>query len=257
MLRLALVGVNLPRAGSPYMRSDPQKPRVLAIETSGRLGSVALGVAGEPIDAAAFSTEANHAVELLPAIERLTARQGWPADSIDQFYVSAGPGSFTGLRIGITVARTLAMAVGAKVVAVPTVDVLACNTQDLPDPPEHLAVVLDAKRKQVYTAVFRLDGGRYRKVVDACVVDPSDLLARTSRPLALLGEGVAYHRSALAAPEVIALDEELNRPRAEVVLRLGWELACSGQFADVKTLVPIYLRRPEAEDLWNAWHGGG
>lgn len=239
------------------MRSDPQKPRVVAIETSGRLGSVALGVEGTPVDVVVFSGEANHAVELLPTIERLTARQGWPADSIDQFCVSVGPGSFTGLRIGITVARTLAMAVGAKVVAVPTVDVLACNALGLPDPPEHLAVVLDAKRKQVYAAVFRLDGGRYRKVGDACVMAPAELLARTARPLALLGEGVAYHRLALTAPEVSVLDEELSRPRAEVVLRLGWELACSGQFADPKSLVPIYLRRPEAEDLWNARHGRG
>jgi len=237
------------------MARNAQRPRVVAIETSGRLGSVALGVAGEPVDVVVFSTEANHAVELLPTIERLTAHRGWPADSIDQFYVSAGPGSFTGLRIGITVARTLAMAVGAKVVAVPTVDVLACNALDLPNPPEHLAVVLDAKRKQVYTGVFHLDGGRYRKVVDACVMAPADLLARTERPLAILGEGVAYHRSALAAPEVSVLDDQLNRPRAEVVLQLGWELACSGQLADVKTLVPIYLRRPEAEDLWNARHG--
>ena len=237
------------------MSCNPQRPRVVAIETSGRLGSVALGVAGELVDVVAFSTEANHAVELLPTIERLTSHRGWPADSIDQFYVSAGPGSFTGLRIGITVARTLALAVGAKVVAVPTVDVLACNALALPDPPAHLAVVLDAKRKQVYTAVFRLDVRRYRKVVDACVMAPADLLARTERPLAILGEGVAYHRSALTGPEVGVLDQELNRPRAEVVLELGWELACSGQFADVKTLVPIYLRRPEAEDLWSARHG--
>ncbi len=239
------------------MRSDPHDPHIVAIETSGRLGSVALGLAGEPVDVVAFSTEANHAVELLPTIERLTARQGWAADSVDQFYVSAGPGSFTGLRIGITVARTLAMAVGAKVVAVPTADVLAYNALDLPDPPEHLAVVLDAKRKQVYTAVFRLDGGWYRKVVDACVMVPADLLARTARPLALLGEGVAYHRSALTGSEVSVLDEELNRPRAEVVLELGWELAGSGHFADPRSLVPIYLRRPEAEDLWNARHGRG
>ena len=237
------------------MSSEPQGPRVVAIETSGRLGSVALGVAGELVDVVTFSAEANHAVELLPTIERLAARQGWAADSIDQFHVSAGPGSFTGLRIGITVARTLAMAVGAKVVAVPTVDVLACNALDLPDPPEHLAVVLDAKRKQVYTAVFRLDGGRYRKVVDACVMTPTELLARTARPLAVLGEGVAYHRSALTAPEVSMLDEELNRPRAEVVLRLGSVLAASGHFTDPVSLVPIYLRRPEAEDVWDARHG--
>lgn len=239
------------------MRNEPQKPRAIAIETSGRLGSVALGMAGEFLDVVAFSAEANHAVELLPTIERLTARYGWAPDSVDQFYVSAGPGSFTGLRIGITVARTLAMAIGAKVVAVPTVDVLACNALAMAESPEHLAVVLDAKRKQVYTAVFRLDGGRYRKVIDACVMAPAELLARTERPLAILGEGVAYHRSALTAPQVSVLDEKLNRPRAEVVLRLGWELACSGQYADPRSLVPIYLRRPEAEDVWDARRGEG
>lgn len=237
------------------MNQQQRKPRIVAIETSSRVGSVAIGLGPDMLERITFGAELNHAVELLPTIDQLTSRQGWPAGGVDHFYVSAGPGSFTGLRIGITVARALALAAGARVVAVPTVDVLAVNALDLPDPPANLAVVLDAKRRQVYAAVFRLVDDRYQKTVDACVMTPAELLARAPRPLAVLGEGVDYHRQALTGSDVDLLPAE-RRPRAEVVYQLGWQLAEANQFADPKALIPIYLRRPEAEEVWNARHAG-
>jgi tRNA A37 threonylcarbamoyladenosine modification protein TsaB len=114
-------------------------------------------------------------------------------------------------------------------------------------------VVLDAKRRQVYAALFMLAGNHYETVFDATLLAPSELLTRAPRPLTLIGEGLRYHEPVLRAADVHLLDEEETwMPRAEAVHQLGWELAYAGRFTPVENLVPIYIRPPEAEEVWAA-----
>src|SRR4051812_14993677 len=129
--------------------------RALAIETSGRIGSVAL-IDGDSIEEAEFPHGLKHAAGLIPLIDRLCRERNLCPTDLSELYVSVGPGSFTGLRIGITLAKTLAFATGAKLLAVPTLRVLAANA-----PPEarHLVPVLDAKRDQIFTARFERTAG--------------------------------------------------------------------------------------------------
>lgn len=173
-----------------------------------------------------------------------------PAD-LQHVYVSAGPGSFTGLRIGITLAKTLAFALGVKVVAVPTVRVLAANA---PVEAQHLVLVLDAKRQQVYTASFQRQGTVWAERESAHLDSLAEVLSRCPRPVHLLGEGIAYHREAIASadPGVVVTPEELWRARAGAVAEIGAAMAAEGRFADPYSLVPIYIRRPEAEEQWEA-----
>ncbi len=233
-----------------------EKTRILALETSGRRGSVAVALGRELLAVEPFGTDRNHAVELLPMVDRLTRQVGWAPEQVDDVFVSAGPGSFTGLRVGITVARTLALATGARVVRVSTVEVLACNALAMDPPPASLAVVLDAKRSQVYGAVFRFEAGRYQTVTEACVMAPDELLATAQRPVAVLGEGVPYHREAIDRIGADVLPEEHWPAQAEHVHAVGCELAARGQYANPRDLIPIYLRRPEAEEKWEQRHGG-
>src|SRR5689334_10808268 len=101
--------------------------RSLAIETSGRIGSIAV-IDGDKICAEeTFQHGLQNAAQIIPIIDRRTRAQQWSPDQIEQVYVSVGPGSFTGLRIGVTLAKTMALATGVKIVAVPTVRVLAEN----------------------------------------------------------------------------------------------------------------------------------
>src|SRR5687768_10639179 len=109
----------------PAMIND--STRILAIETSGRIGSVAIGTARGVAASTQLTGEMKHATDLLPAVEKILKSQGWPADSIVDVFVSIGPGSFTGLRIGVTIARTLAWSIGSRIVAVPTLEALARN----------------------------------------------------------------------------------------------------------------------------------
>src|SRR3954453_5393449 len=130
--------------------------RSIAIETSGRIGSIAV-VDGEKILAEeTFQHGLQNAAQIIPIIDRLTSAQRWSPNDIQQVFVSIGPGSFTGLRIGVTLAKTMALATGVKLVAVPSVRVLAEN---VPAEPANVIIVLDAKREQIFTARFaRHDG---------------------------------------------------------------------------------------------------
>jgi tRNA threonylcarbamoyladenosine biosynthesis protein TsaB len=239
------------------MQTASDHPRVLAIETSSALGSVALAAGPHLRLLQTLPTTSKHCQLLMPAISSLCSRAGWQPASLDEIYVSAGPGSFTGLRIAITVARTLALALDLRVVAVPTMQVIAAGAEGLDRPPSHLAVALDAKRQQVYGAVFRYQQGCYVPLVEACLVAPDELVERSPRPAALTGEGLAYHADAFQQFDVPWLPEEYRLPRAEHVHRVGWEMARQGRFTPPNELVPIYIRPPEAEERWSARHARG
>ncbi|MBN2562554.1 MAG: tRNA (adenosine(37)-N6)-threonylcarbamoyltransferase complex dimerization subunit type 1 TsaB [Phycisphaerae bacterium] len=229
--------------------------KIIAIETSGRRGSVALARGPDLVAEYTFPTMREHARELIPTLDRLCREQGWAPADLDQCHLSIGPGSFTGLRVAVTFARHLALAVGARIIAVPTLDVIAENCAAVDAPPPHLAVILDAKRRQVFAAVYERDAGTYRRIVEPCLIEPGRLFAGAPAPIAVIGEGVAYHRDAIDASGVSILDDSLWWPRAANVHRIGWRLAQQGRFTPARELVPFYLRRPEAEELWEKRHG--
>ncbi len=124
------------------------------------------------------------------------------------------------------------------------------NAAELSPPPPHLAVLLDAKRGQAYAAAFRYKDGRYVGFIDTCLADPRHVVNRCPKPLWLLGEGIDYHRASINTPRVSILPKDLWRARAENVHRVGLEMASRGEFTDPRSLVPIYIRPPEAEEIW-------
>src|SRR5690348_12843563 len=162
--------------------------RALAIETSGRIGSIALIDAGGAVVAEEqFPHGLKHAAEIVPMIDRLCRARGWTPRDLEHVYVSAGPGSFTGLRIGITLAKTLALAIGVRLIAVPTVRVLAENA---PPEAQNLIIVLDAKREQIFTARFHREAGAWIESEPAHLDSLAAMIQRSPRPVHLLGEGV-------------------------------------------------------------------
>lgn len=225
--------------------------RVLALETSGRVGSVAVARDGAVVAEEQFSHGLKHAAGIVPILDRLCRALGWTPRDVEEIHVSVGPGSFTGLRVGVTVAKTLAFATGARVVAVPTAEVLARNA-----PPgwRNLVIVLDAKRDQIFTATFANVGGRPVPTEPARLDALAAVLSRVPRPVHLLGEGIPYHTKFIPTddPGVIVTPEELWQARAGAVVELGAEQARRGDYADVDKLAPIYVRRPEAEEKWQA-----
>ncbi len=246
----------------------------LAFETSGAWGSVALGYGDRIIATRPFSGPRRHAVEFLPTVELLCRTNSVDAAAVRRIYVSSGPGSFTGLRIGITAARTMALATGASIVAVPTLEVIAQNaalckpqapvravspsrTELAAHPPDRVAVILDAKRKRVYAATFQRRGGVYVATSEPAEVEPAPFLSTLDPGCAVMGEGITYHREAVEASGLITLPDALSTPRAESVYRLGVARACKGRFVDARSLIPLYVRPPEAEEKWKQHHSAG
>ena len=231
-------------------------PRALALETSGRTGSVAAVEGGAVVAEEQFAHGLRHAAGIVPIIDRLCRARGWSPALIEEIYVSAGPGSFTGLRVGVTVAKTLAFATGARVVAVPTAEVLARNA-----PPgwRNLVIALDAKRDQIFTATFTHDGSGKPVLTEPARLDAlAAVLARTPRPVHLLGEGVPFHQKFIPAedPSVIVTAPERWQARAAAVAEVGYAMARRGEFVDPDRLTPVYVRRPEAEEKFEARAAG-
>jgi len=226
----------------------------LAFETSSAMGSVALGREERVLAAVRLTQPRAHAAEFLPAIDALCRGNGVEPKSIRAAYVSSGPGSFTGLRIGITAARMIAFATGAKLVAIPTLEIIAQNAADADPRPQRVTVLLDAKRGHVYSAAFDFDGERYRASSSPVEADPLAFLNLQPADAAVLGEGVLYHRDAVAASGRRVLPESLFPPRAETVYRLGCESARRGEFVNARELIPVYIRPPEAEEVWTQRH---
>jgi len=241
-----------------------QRPLILAVETSGRLGSVAIALGEQILGEAAFSGPMRHSVELFPAISGLLERFSRKPNEIKHIYISAGPGSFTGLRIAVALAKTMHLTNAAKIIAVETLDVIAANVTTenalLNSGIEYIAAVLDAKRRQFFIAVYQrhtrhetqsTKHGIWKKILPDCLMTASQFLEQfggKGKPIWLLGEGLVYYKDKFKAEGVFFLDERYWPPKAAKVHLLGWEKASSGQFADPLTLQPAYLQRPDIKE---------
>jgi tRNA threonylcarbamoyladenosine biosynthesis protein TsaB len=240
---------------------ENSKPLILAVETSGRMGSVAIAQGPTLLAEKQFSAPLRHSAEIFPAIVGLLKQFGKKPADIEQVYISAGPGSFTGLRIAVTIAKTMALANGAKIAAVDTLDCIAANVINLTaehaenaeselKPNERLATILDAKRGQFFSAVYDKTQTGWEKIFPDSLLTADEFLDRFAgcgKPIALIGEGLVYYKDKFNDPAVRILDEKLWNPSAANVHRLGWQKANLGGFADPLALAPNYLRGPDAK----------
>jgi len=250
----------------------PKEYKTIAIETSGHIGSVALGINGQLLAEKNFSRDMAHARELLPVMADLCRQAGWQPPEITHLYLTIGPGSFTGLRIAVSCAKALAFALPISIVPVPTTEALALNALDAERQAgvkiDKIALVLDAKRNQIYTAVFERRAPEpwdhdplrgfaedLRCILPPCLRRPQELLEEFSGPLAVLGEGLAQHGEAFADRYgVTILDAAFWSCQARHVLSCGRRRFQADLTADAATLQPLYLRRPEAVERWEQLH---
>lgn len=222
----------------------PRKRYNLAIETATADGGVALGCGDELLAAEQLPAQQRHAIGLLPAVDRLTREHGFAPSDAEHIYVSVGPGSFTGLRIGITAAKMLARLTGAKLVAVPTLDVIAENA---PTDRPRVAVCLNAKRGQCFTGIYdRLDD-RWARRVEPALLTPDQIAGH--EPAALIGDAFVIEQLEWS-PSIERLDPTLAVPCARVVWQLGRALAERSAFTEAYALAPTYVRLPDAEEKW-------
>jgi tRNA threonylcarbamoyladenosine biosynthesis protein TsaB len=214
---------------------------VCAIETSSRFGEVALREPGGTCHQLTFANELSHGRDLFPALRDLLSLVGRRPSDIKLLAVDCGPGSYTGLRIGVTAAKTLAFSLGTPVVPVNSLDVLARNAVD--QGVRNVAPIIDAKMGQVYGAAFALDPPR--RLLPDFVGPVEELLPLLPPDAVVFGDGVARYRAALSGFQ--AGPEPWGQPRAAAVAELGSQAFLAGGGVDAHALAPLYLRLSTAE----------
>lgn len=219
---------------------------LLAIETSTRVCSVALARGSELIAERANSDARLHSERLLPMIDALLASAGVGLAAVGAFALSIGPGSFTGLRIGLATMKAFALTDARPVVPVSTLAAL-CAGAGAGGP---VAALLDARRGALYAACVSRAGLVYADLLADSVNTPPELATRLPRGARIVvGEGAQQGAEQLAAlrPDLALLALPELGASAASVARLGAQLLAQGAGRDAAELVPVYLRRAEAE----------
>jgi len=235
---------------------------ILALETSGRRGSVALAAGEKLLAETDFTAPMKHSRQLFTSLNRMLRRFGKTAEQVEGVYISVGPGSFTGLRIAVTMAKIMHLANRTKIVAVSTLDVIAENAFELVGKSalcaadrrlaaiEKIAAILDAKRGRFFVAVYEKRNGCWTKTLSDCLMSRQQFIERyadTGNPVWLLGEGLVYYKNDFAVDGTDFLPENCWRPKAGVVHKLGYRLAMQGKFTDALSLKPAYLHKPDVK----------
>lgn len=187
-----------------------------------------------------------HAIWLLPSVKSHLENAGLDISQIDLFAVAVGPGSFTGLRIGISTVKGLAWPLGKKAIGVSTLAALAMN---IPFSSRLVCPVLDARKGEVYAALYDTSNGFPKAVLGDTAMTPAALIAEISKrgvSVVFLGSGLdVYSKEIEEGVPGAVLATGLSLVRASVIGSLGFER--SGEAVDPAVLTPAYLRRSEAE----------
>jgi tRNA threonylcarbamoyladenosine biosynthesis protein TsaB len=223
-------------------------PRLLILETSGRVGQVAVAEGDVLRDVRRLDEARRHARDLAPAVRDLLAGRGWRPRDIDAVVVGRGPGSYTGLRVGIMSAKAFAYATGCALVAIDTFAVIAAQA-----PPEagRLDVLADAQQDRVYVQGFaRHEAGAWPLSETPLRIEPfPDWLAGREPAAWVTGPGLRGQQHRLPAGAHVVTPAAWE-PQAESLLRLGLARYRAGDRADVWSLEPLYLRPSSAEENW-------
>lgn len=230
----------------PDICSARVEVKILTIDTSTTTNSVALTLDGRLLAEYIVNPDRNHSSSLMYGLDMVLKNSGVTVDQLDVIGVSQGPGSFTGLRVGIATAKGLALASGRPLVAFSSLAMLAMN---LPYAAYPVCTMFDAKKNEVYAAVFRCRGVPETLRAE-CVIPPSEFLSQLREPTLFVGSGVVRYRELIVeilGDLAIFAPPLCHQPRASAGAILAADLFVRGEIASPATLVPSYLRASEAE----------
>jgi tRNA threonylcarbamoyladenosine biosynthesis protein TsaB len=223
---------------------------VLGIDTASTIASVAIVAHGKLL-AEVMRSAASHGAELPDAVAEAVKQAGITLKDLRGIAVGIGPGSYTGLRVGIAYAKGLVLALGCALVGIPSLDCVALATLDrLPIPDETLiAAIFDARKGEVYTNLYRTKPDRLDKISQPLVIRLQELVTELSHGVIVVGDSKAKEASLLLSERgyesTVVNEVELNS-RGRYVAALGAEGIARGEIARPATLEPLYVRTAEA-----------
>jgi len=223
--------------------------KVLAIDTSNYVLGVAIVDQEKVIGEVITNLPKNHSVRVMPTIEQLMKECGIKPKELDRIVVAMGPGSYTGVRIGVTIAKTLAWSLQIPLVGVSSLEVLAANGRHFNG---SISPIFDARRGQVYTGLYRYEEKRLTCVEEDKIIllaDWLEELRKRETPVLFIGNDLVIHKEQIETDleqfAYVAPYTDWN-PRPSELAILGMEKAP----VDVHTFVPNYIRLAEAEANW-------
>lgn len=231
---------------------------ILAIDSATLVSSVAVANQHKLLAELTLQTKKTHSELLMPHVAQILEMANVSKRELEAVAVSIGPGSFTGLRIGLATAKALCYALGIPLIGVPT---LAAQAFSCPVPGVLLSPLLDAQKGNVYQAVFTWQDNQLQEVVAPRVIALADAIAEAKtwdKTVLLLGEVAAAQREELSQQggNLVVAQPHVIMPRAGSIAVMAWERFTNKQYEDVFALEPLYIRRSEAEELWEKRHGG-
>lgn len=221
--------------------------RILGIDTSTRHAGVAVIEDENLVAECVMQFMATHSEKLLPEIIHILEIMHIPLESIDYYATVAGPGSFTGLRVGVSTLKGLAFVTGKKVVTVSTLEVIAygfpfCKYQICP--------LLDARKKEVFSALFKWDKNKIVRIKEDAVLSIDAVVEWIKEKTVFTGSGVTLYRDKLIeklGEKAIFASSPYFIPRPSAVAYIGLQKIKDGVLIHAKDLQPLYLRKSEAE----------
>ena len=224
--------------------------KVLAIESSGLVASAAIVTEDTMLAEYTVNFKKTHSQTLLPMVEEIVSMVGIELKEIDAIAVSAGPGSFTGLRIGSATAKGLGLALNKPIIPVPTTQGIAANlygTEGI------LCPLMDARRNQVYTGLYRYNKNGFEIVEDQMAVLIDEIIQKVNamgEPVKYLGDGVEAFSAVLAEKTTVPYSfapMHVNKQRAGALAARAIELYKAGVVQTAEEHEPDYLRLSQAE----------
>jgi tRNA threonylcarbamoyladenosine biosynthesis protein TsaB len=224
--------------------------KILAVETSTMLGGLAVmdSAAGLLVEVR-VNVEVALSERLMTELDHALRSAGLGVKDMDALAVASGPGSFTGLRIGLSTVKGLSFATGLPVVAVPTLEAFAWC---FPYSAHPVCPILDARKKEVYAGVFQREGQEMKRLLQETSIKPRELALalRGHDRVVLAGEGAALYRDELAevlGEKALFAPAHLMIPAPSAVAYVGLEKALKGDYSDPVSVRPYYIRKSEAE----------
>lgn len=224
--------------------------KILALDSSGIVASVAVVQDDTLLAEYTVNYKKTHSQTLLPMLDEIVRMTELELGTVDAIAVAAGPGSFTGLRIGSATAKGLGLALDKPLVAVPTVDALAYNLYDARG---LVCPIMDARRSQVYTGIYRYQEHRLTAVKEQWAAPVEELfenLDALGEPVIFLGDGVPVYRQRIEAELKVPCSfapAHVNKQRAAAVAALGMLYYKEGRLQTAAQHSPEYLRVSQAE----------
>ncbi len=225
--------------------------KILAIETSTMMGSIALTDDDHLIAEYQIGINSTYSDVLLPFIDHLLNHAKVAIQEVDGFALALGPGSFTALRIGLSLVKGLALSVRKPIVGIPSLDGLAqnaCFSNLL------ICPLLNARKGEVYTSFYkRKDDYSIEKLTPDRVINPEKLLGEIGEEVIFLGDGSAFYRENITdrlKKNAFFAPQHLNYPRASSIITLASEKFKNKEIMNSDSLTPVYVRAPEAEIKW-------